>query len=156
MSNSNFNTLAKTSFVLSELRSELEAWCASYIEAFMAWDAVAVSAHWAFPALTTQAGRSFVFKSEEHFAKNTQRLLDFYKSQNVARVERIVVDTLKLSETVVSLTVSDCMLSEDGTLIAAWQAAYVMQRRDSIWKAIAAIADGEVAAWAARGTPLGS
>ena len=155
MSRRSFNRLVKTSFVLSELRSDLEAWCASYTKAFLAWDADAIAAHWAFPALTTQAGRSFVFKSVEHFATNTKRLLDFYKSQQVFQVERVVTDLMPLSETAVSLKVSDRMSAADGTEIATWQAAYVLQKRDQSWRAIAAIADGEVAAWAARGTPLG-
>lgn len=155
MSRRSFSLLVKTSFVLSELRSDLEAWCASYINAFLSWDADAIAAHWAFPALTTQAGRSFVFKSAEHFAINTQRLLDFYKSQQVFQVERVVMDLMPLSETAVSVKVSDRMNAADGTEIATWQAAYVLQKRDQSWRAIAAIADGEVAAWAARGTPLG-
>ena len=149
------NPLAKMNCVLSSLRSDLEAWCASYIDAFMSWDAEAIAGHWAFPALTTQAGRSFAFKSTDHFAGNTQRLLEFYKAQDVAKVERQVVEVLPMSETSVSLTVSDRMKTADGILIASWEAAYVLQAREGQWKAIAAIADGEVAAWAARGTPLG-
>ncbi|MEL7540408.1 MAG: hypothetical protein AAGJ51_05855 [Pseudomonadota bacterium] len=137
------------------LKTELENWCRSYIGAFADYDAVGISQHWTFPALTTQAGRSFVFKSDEHFAKNTARLLEFYRSQAVARVEREVVDCGLLHQDVASMVVADVMLTERNDPIASWQAAYVLQRVDGAWKAVMAVADGEINAWAARGTPLG-
>lgn len=140
---------------MTDLRADLEAWCQSYVTAFESYDAEAIAAHWTFPALTTQSGKSFAFKSEEHFAKNTGLLLGFYQAHNVTRVERRVVDLLKMSPEAVSMTVQDRMLDADGSEIAAWQAAYIVQRVDGTWKAVAAVADGEVAAWAARGTPLG-
>lgn len=143
------------SCVLSKLRDEFAAWCASYVRAFEAYDAEAIAAHWTFPALTTQAGRSFTFKSAEHFAKNTGLLLGFYQAQSVTRVEREVMDILEMSPDAVSVTVQDKMLDAAGGQIVSWQAAYVMQRIEGTWRAVAAVADGEVAAWAARGTPLG-
>lgn len=143
------------SSVLTDVRGDLEAWCQSYVASFCAYDAEAIAEHWSFPALTTQAGRSFSFKSAEHFAKNTGLLLGFYKNQNVAQVERRVVETLALYKDTVAMTVSDAMLTAGGETIATWQAAYVMQRIDGVWKAVMAVADGETEAWAARGTPLG-
>ena len=140
---------------MTDLHEDLEAWCRSYVAAFESYDAEAIASHWTFPALTTQAGRSFTFKSAEHFAKNTGLLLGFYKAQAVESVERRVVDLLNMSADAVSMTVQDRMLRGDGQEIATWQAAYVLQRVDGAWKAVAAVADGEVDAWAARGTPLG-
>jgi len=137
------------------LKSELVAWCQSYVSAFNAEDAEAIAAHWTFPALTTQAGRSFTFKSAEHFARNTGSLLGFYRAQDVAKVERSVSACQLLHRDAVSMTVSDTMYTSDGTAIASWQAAYVLQRIDGAWKAVMAVADGETEAWAARGTPLG-
>lgn len=140
---------------MTDLRAELETWCQSYVVAFESYNADAIAAHWTFPALTTQAGRSFTFKSAEHFAKNTGLLLGFYKAQKVERVERRVVDILSMSDGAVSMTVQDRMLDGASNEIAAWQAAYVLQYVNKTWKAVAAVADGEVDAWAARGTPLG-
>ena len=139
---------------MADLRADLEAWCRSYVTAFESYNPEAIASHWTFPALTTQASRSFTFKSAEHFAKNTGLLLGFYKAQNVVSVERRVINLLQMSAGAVSMTVQDRMLDTDGLEIAAWQAAYVLQRVDGAWKAVAAIADGEVDAWAARGTPL--
>ena len=121
----------------------------------MDFDAVAITAHWSFPALTTQSGRSFAFKSSEHFGKNTDRLLDFYKAQGVALVERELVDCRHLQLGIATMTVADIMFTDAGEEIARWQAAYVLQRVDGAWKAVMAVADGETEAWAARGTPLG-
>ena len=143
------------SLALTDVRADLEAWCRSYVTAFESYDAEAIAGHWTFPALTTQAGRSFTFKSAEHFAKNTGLLLGFYKAQGVKSVERRVVELLHMSAGAVSMTVQDRMMDADGQEIVAWQAAYVLQRVDGTWKAVAAVADGEVDAWAARGTPLG-
>lgn len=137
------------------LKAELADWCQSYVSAFEAYDAAAIAKHWSFPALTTQSGRSFSFKTDEHFAKNTDRLLGFYRAQDVARVERTIVDCQTLHRGTASMIVSDVMCTASGDPIATWQAAYVLQRVDGTWRAVMAIADGETEAWAARGTPLG-
>ncbi len=137
------------------LQTELADWCQSYVAAFNREDADAIAAHWSFPALTTQAGRAFTFKSAAHFAKNTGTLLGFYRRQNVERVERQLVAAHRLHRDTASMIVDDVMYAPDGAAIARWQAAYVLQRVDGAWKAVMAVADGETEAWAARGTPLG-
>lgn len=155
MSRVTLNHSAMMSSALTDLRRELEAWCQSYVGAFNAGEADAIAGHWSFPALTTQAGRSFAFKSAEHFAKNTDRLLGFYRAQHVDRVERALVECHMLHENAAAMTVSDVMYSPTSEIIARWQAAYVLQRVQGAWKAVMAVADGETEAWAARGTPLG-
>jgi len=137
------------------LETELADWCQSYVAAFNREDAAAIANHWTFPALTTQAGRSFTFKSEDHFAKNTGILLGFYRAQNVDRVERALIEGHLLHRDAASMIVADVMYTSDDEPIANWQAAYVLQRVNGSWKAVMAVADGETEAWAARGTPLG-
>ncbi|MEM9571148.1 MAG: hypothetical protein AAF996_06755 [Pseudomonadota bacterium] len=137
------------------LEAELTDWCQSYVRAFADYDAAQISAHWTFPAVTTQAGRSFAFKSAEHFTGNTTHLLAFYRAQEVASVERSLVSCHALHDQAAALIVADIMYAKDGTEIARWQAAYVLQRIEGAWKAVMAVADGEIEAWAARGTPLG-
>ncbi|MEO1552499.1 MAG: hypothetical protein AAFR82_01095 [Pseudomonadota bacterium] len=141
--------------IIMSLEAELDAWCQSYVSAFDAYNAARISAHWTFPALTTQAGRSFVFKSEAHFTSNTGRLLEFYRAQSVARVDRKLVECNLLHRGAASMIVADAMYTQSGDQIAHWQAAYVLQRVEGAWKAVMAVADGETEAWAARGTPLG-
>lgn len=143
------------SLALTDLKNALSNWCQSYVAAFNDGEAEAIAAHWAFPALTTQAGRSYSFKSAEHFAKNTGLLLGFYEAQGVDRVVRTLTTCAPLYEGVASMTVSDVMYDANGGEIAHWEAAYVLQRVEGVWRAVMAVADGETAAWAARGTPLG-
>ena len=140
---------------MTDLQPELEAWCGSYVAAFSAYDAEAIGSHWTFPALITQSGRSIAFKSVEQFNKNTSALLGFYKAQNVEMAVRRVLNHLPMNDETVAMTVADEMLDPDGSVIVSWQAAYVLQRVDGSWKAVMALADGEVSAWATRGTPLG-
>ena len=116
---------------MTDLRDELEAWCQSYVTAFSAYDAPAISSHWTFPSVIAQSGRSISFKSAEHFDQNTSSLLGFYKSQDVDNAVRTVVDFLPMNDETVAMTVA------------------------GKWRAVMALADGEVSAWANRGTPLG-
>ncbi|MCR9223117.1 MAG: hypothetical protein NXH70_03515 [Hyphomonas sp.] len=140
---------------MTDLQTELTGWCQSYVDAFNEGDADAIAAHWTFPALTTQAERSYTFKSAEHFAKNTGILLGFYEAQGVQCVVRQLEACHVLHDGVASMTVSDVMYDADGAEIAGWQAAYVLQRVSGAWRAVMAVADGETDAWTARGTPLG-
>ena len=150
------NPSAKMSLALTDLQSDLASWCQSYVTAFNNGDAEAIASHWTFPALTTQAGRSFSFKSAEHFVRNTKILLGFYEAQGAYRVVRELVSYTPLYEGVAAMTVSDVMFDKDGGEIAGWDAAYVLQRVEGAWRAVMAVADGETQAWAARGTPLGA
>ena len=155
MSRSISNRWVRMSLALTDLKNALSNWCQSYVAAFNDGEAEAIAAHWAFPALTTQAGRSYSFKSAEHFAKNTDRLLGFYRAQTVDRVKRALVDCHLLHQSTAAMTVSDVMYDAVGNALVRWQAAYVLHRVNGAWKAVMAVADGETEAWAARGTPLG-
>lgn len=146
----------RTNFVLTDLKTELEDWCRSYLSGFNAFDVDAISDHWRFPALVLQTRRSIGFKSRDHFTKNTSALLGFYEVQGVNRAVRKLLDYLRLDSDTVAMTVEDWMLDKTGKTIVTWKAAYTLQRDEHQWKAVMAVAEGEVAAWKARGTPLGS
>lgn len=137
------------------LKAELEAWCAHYIEAFIAFDAEAIAAAWTYPATVNQGGRVFLFKDQEAFARNTQKLCEFYDKQGVARAERTVLDVLALGDGTASMRVADVMYDRKGEALASWEAGYTLVRVKGDWKAVFAVADGETESWAARGTPLG-
>ena len=140
---------------LTDHQSDLAAWCASYVAAFNCGDADAISHHWAFPALIAQSGQQYSFRSAEHFTKNTELLLGFYKREGVTRVERELTGVMAMNGETASITVADAMFDIDGNTVVAWDAAYVLHRIGGSWKAILALAEGELAAWRARGTPLG-
>ncbi|MEO0549410.1 MAG: hypothetical protein AAFZ91_05780 [Pseudomonadota bacterium] len=141
---------------MTKLATELEAWCASYVAAFSAYDAEGVSAHWAFPALILQGKHRLVFAEEAKFTKNTENLLAFYRRQDVDRADRKLLEAFEMGDATAAMRVEDQMLTPDGDLIATWQASYMLQKQADGWRAVSAVADGELAAWAARGTPLGS
>lgn len=140
---------------MNAVADEVAAWCHAYVEAFSAFDIDAIGRHWMFPALILQSGRTLAFDSLERFSKNTSGLLGFYERQGVDRAERDLVDHLVLSPDAVSITVFDKMIDIAGETIVTWQAAYVLQKVKGNWLAAVALADGELAAWAAHGTPLG-
>lgn len=136
-------------------REALEDWCASYVAAFESYDASAIGRHWAFPAMILQGEKRLIFDSADRFNANTSMLLKFYQAQNVKRVVRRVVSVMEMGASAASMVVADEMRTADEQPIVNWQAAYVMQRIDGAYRAVAAAAEGEVSAWAARGTPLG-
>lgn len=140
---------------MATLEADLDAWCQSYVTAFSAYDAAGIGDHWLFPALIISSGRNLVFKTREHFDANTGGLLDFYKREGVAKAERGVLSCLAMNDDTAAMRVCDAMLDGDGNTIVTWEAAYTLRKTDEGWRAILAAADGELAAWAARGTPLG-
>ena len=141
---------------LESVETEVVAWCASYVAAFNANDAERISAHWHFPALIIHNGQNFIFKTSDHFTKNTTKLLDFYKRQEVTEVRRKLNSFMVMSDGFVSITVDDVMLDAAENVIVSWRAAYVLCRNDAGWRAVSAVADGEGQAWEKRGTPMGS
>lgn len=137
------------------LRGELEAWCASYIEAFCAFDAGAIAAAWEFPATVSQNGRIFLFPDQAAFARNTEKLFGFYQRQGLVRAERRVIEVLALGPETAAMRVADAMFDGADAVLAQWEAGYTLQRVGHDWRAVFAVADGETESWAARGTPLG-
>ena len=138
------------------LEKELTSWCASYVDAFNRYDAEKIGEHWSFPSLVIHDGQRATFKSADHFLPNTSALLNFYKRQHVNKVERELIDCMVASTDTAFMTVHDKMFGEQEGCLVEWDAAYLLQRKDEVWRAVCAVADGEVSAWQARGTPLGS
>ena len=139
----------------TEARAAAEQFCERYIKAFEKGDADAVGAHWSFPAVITAGPRVVSFDNSDAFLANTSALNAFYAEQNMGRVRREVEAVLPLSDDVFSMRVHDRMFDRDGALIVEWRSGYMLRRCSDGFRAFSAIADGEVAAWAARGTPLG-
>lgn len=138
------------------IEAEIAGWCASYIDAFNKNDAALISEHWHFPALVLHGGQSFVFKTADHFTKNTNKLLAFYQRQGVEAVRRKLYSYMVISDGVVSMVVDDVMLGTADEVIVSWRSAYILRRNDAGWRACSAVADGEAKAWENRGTPMGS
>ena len=140
----------------TDLRVELETWCASYIIAFEAFDLTAIGAHWTFPAMVVSGSRQLIMNEAGSFDQNTGALINFYKRQNARKVTRKIVAAYPLADMTAAMRVKDVISEPDDTPITQWVSAYVLRKTSKGWKAIFADASGEAAAWAARGTPLGS
>ena len=132
----------------------LDAFYASYAEAFSAFDADAVSAHWDMPALLVSAKRT-VTLDVEAFRANTNGLFAFYRRQGVARATAQVLATDAPFPDLATVRVLYTMLDADGATIVAFESVYMLRHGAAGWRATVGVPDGEIAAWAARGTPLG-
>lgn len=139
-----------------DLRGDLENWCASYVDAFERYDVEAIGAHWAFPAMIISGPSQSILRDQDKFNRNTTGLMAFYKRQDVLRVVRTILSYEPLSEDIAAMRVHDVVWSTSDEQIVEWVSAYVLRRTPEGWRAIFADATGEVDAWAARGTPLGS
>ena len=136
------------------LRGEIAAFYASYAEAFSRFDADAVSNHWDVPALIVSAKRTVAFDAET-FRANTEGLFAFYRRQGVARATAEVLSADAPFPDLATVRVLYTMLDQSGATITAFEGVYMLRRTSAGWRAASGVPDGEMAAWAARGTPLG-
>ena len=133
-----------------------EAFCESYVAAFDAFDAAAISAHWQFPALILSHGRQIVFSDADRFLKNTDGLIAFYKREGVHKVVRNVEQVMAVGNGTFAMRVHDRMYNSSGQKLVEWSAGYLLSETETGLKAVVADASGELQAWENRGTPLGS
>ena len=140
---------------MTDLRTSIDAWCQSYVEAFSSYEAESIGAHWSFPAVINSGDKTVAFASKSDFNRNTEALLGFYRKVGVASARRHLFDVFSMGQGMVAISTADQMLDASGAQITDWQASYVLRQRGPSWLAIAANANGELAAWRARGTPLG-
>lgn len=128
---------------------------ARYTAAFMQHDSDALVAAWAFPAVIAGPKGNRAFDAPA-FRRNVEALFGFYGRQGVTAVTADIAALTVLSDDVVLSQTDYAMLDKDGVLIAGWQTPYMLRNTADGLRAFAAVADSEVAAWAARGTPMGS
>ena len=127
----------------------------SYVDAFNRNDVDAVMKQWTFPATISIPAATHVLDGAA-FQKNTQALCDFYRRQGMVEARKRVSSIHHLGPNVANVTTEDVLYDADGKPIASWQHGYVLRETDGRIHALMAVADGEIEAWAARGTPLGS
>jgi hypothetical protein len=128
---------------------------AGYTQAFVRHDSEALVAAWSFPAAIAGPRGNATFDAPA-FRRNVEALFGFYDRQGVAAVTANVAALTVLGDDVVLSQTDYAMLDSDGGLIAGWQTPYLLRATADGLRAFCAVADSEVAAWAARGTPMGS
>lgn len=141
-----------TPFPPPTVRDEISAFFASYLEAFARNDADAVSELWDPVGLFPSPAGNFAMERQA-FRDHCVTLMDFYRKQGVVRPEGEVLARAELFPNVAEVRVAYRMLGEGDELIAGWEHVYILRRTDR-WRVSLTIADGEMAAWAARGARL--
>ena len=134
----------------------IAAFFQAYAAAFSAFDVDAIADLWEYPAYLTAEDRSATYSDVASFRENTVMLCEFYQSQGVAEATKELIGIQELYPTVVQARTKDRLFDSEGKLVTEWEHVYLLRQTDSGWKAVVAIADGEVAAWRNRGTALGN
>ena len=130
------------------LKREIATFFASYVEAFAQGDADAISKLWDEVALFPAPSGNFALERSS-FRDHCATLLDFYREQGVVRPEGELLSAVELFPGVAQARMRYRMKGASGMLVAEWDHVYVLRRSES-WRVSLTIADGEMAAWAAR------
>lgn len=133
-------------------QDEIADFFTRYVDAFARRDADALSQLWEPVGLFPSPSGNFAMPREA-FRDHCITLMDFYSNQGVVRPEGELLDAAELFDNVAQARMAYRMLGDSGELIAAWEHVYILRRTDN-WRVTLTIADGEMAAWAARGAQL--
>lgn len=133
-------------------RAEIEAFFADYVDAFARSDPDALSLLWDPVGLFPSPTGNFAMERPA-FRDHCASLMAFYRSQGVVRPEGELLSCAELFPDVVEARMAYRMLGADNEMVAAWEHVYILRRTDR-WRVSLTIADGEMAAWAARGAGL--
>lgn len=134
--------------------AQVDAFFQGYAAAFSALDVGRVCELWDYPAFFSYGGRQDGL-DREGFRRNTESLCEFYRRQGLARAEKQVLELTRLTPTTAAARTEDRLYDAAGALIAAWEHVYLLSDTPAGLKVCAALPDNELAAWRARGTPLG-
>ncbi len=131
---------------------DITAFFADYVAAFARRDADALSELWEPIGLFPSPGGNFAMPRDA-FRDHCVTLMDFYRREGVVRPEGKLLSASELFPNVTQARMAYRMLGEGDELIATWEHVYILRRSDR-WRVTLTIADGEMAAWAARGAKL--
>ena len=130
-------------------QDEIKAFFVSYIDAFARNDVDALSELWDAVGLFPSRTGNFAMERKD-FRDHLVTLMDFYRRQGVVRPEGELLSADELFPGVVQARMAYRMIGEGEELVAKWDHVYIL-RRTNRWRVSLTIADGEMAAWAARG-----
>lgn len=134
------------------VQNEIAAFFADYVDAFARDDAAALSELWDEVGLFPSPSGNFAMERKA-FRDHCVSLMEFYRGQGVVRPEGKLLSANELFADVVEARVAYRMFGEGEKLIAEWEHFYILRRRDR-WRVSLTVADGEMAAWTARGAQL--
>ena len=134
------------------IREEIASFFVEYVNAFARDDADALSNLWDAVALFPSPTGNFAMERPA-FRDHCVTLMDFYRRQGIVRPEGELLSANELFPDVVQARMAYRMYGADEELIAEWEHVYILRRTDR-WRVSLTIADGEMAAWTAKGTQL--
>lgn len=134
------------------IQDEIEAFFVSYVDAFARSDADALSELWDSVGLFPSPTGNFAMEKQA-FRNHCVTLMDFYRKQGVVQPVGELLSWAELFPNVAEARLAYRMLGEGDGLIAEWEHVYILRRTDR-WRVSLTIADGEMAAWAARGAQI--
>ena len=132
----------------------IEDFFEKYAAAFSQGDVEKISGLWKLPAFISARDQSAYLTDAQAFRKNTEALIAFYAEQGLARARKTVVSIDELCEDLAVVTTWDECFDASDHIITQWRHAYLVRETSAGIRAIAAVADSELNAWSARGTPL--
>lgn len=134
------------------MKEEITEFFASYVDAFARNDADTLSELWDEVGLFPSPTGNFAMQRQV-FRDHCVKLMDFYRQQGVVRPEDTLLSADELFPNVVQARVAYRMRGAGDEVIAEWEHVYILRHTDH-WRISLTIADGEMAAWAARGAQL--
>lgn len=131
---------------------EIAGFFVEYVDAFARNDADALSGFWDEVGLFPSPTGNFAMERQA-FRNHCVTLMDFYRRQGVVRPEGELLSASELFPNVAQARMAYRMHGEGDELVAEWEHVYILRRGDR-WRVSLTIADGEMAAWAAKGAQL--
>ncbi len=134
------------------IRTDVAEFFIAYVDTFNRDDATALGELWEAVGLFPSPTGNFAMEREA-FRTHCVGLMKFYRRQGVVRTEARVLSATELFPNVAQARLAWRMRGHEDDLIAAWEHVYILRRSDR-WRVSLTIADGEMAAWAAKGARL--
>ncbi|MFN3311923.1 MAG: hypothetical protein ACK46Q_00420 [Hyphomonas sp.] len=133
-------------------RDEISAFFDEYVDAFARNDADALSGLWDEVGLFPSPTGNFAMERPA-FRDHCVTLMDFYRRQGILRPTGELLSATELFPNVAQACMAYRMFGEGDELVAEWEHVYILRRSDR-WRVSLTIADGEMAAWVAKGAQL--
>jgi hypothetical protein len=134
------------------LHDELTDFFGRYVDAFAREDADTLSELWDEVGLFPTPTGNFAMPRSA-FRDHCAALFSFYRAQGVVRPAGALLTADELFPDVAQARMAYRMMGVDDAQIAEWEHVYVLRRTD-VWRISLTIADGEMAAWMAKGVKL--
>lgn len=131
---------------------EITDFFSRYVDAFAREDADALSELWDEVGLFPAPNGNFAM-ARSPFRGHCISLFDFYRAQGIVRPEGALLSAEELFPNVAQARMVYRMMGADGAPVAEWEHVYILRRTDT-WRVSLTIADGEMAAWTAKGVQL--